>query len=178
MLNLLPPQQKKEVEKEYKARRAVIFLCFMLGVLVVAFVSMIPLYLLSKQNWDDNNDKLSKFVDSSIMKQSRDLSSQTQMINSKISSLTFNKNVYIYDIIKKILDSRTSGISITNFSYSKKIGDKVDINISGIALSRETLISFEKNLEKDPSFVNINFPISNLAKDTNINFTFQTAMKI
>ena len=178
MLNLLPEEQREKIKKEYKIRRLVVASFFIFISLVIASVSLLPPYLISKEKLDESNKHLNTFSNSPIIKKSQDLSSETDAINGKIKSLSVSNSVYIYDILNKILDKKTDQISIKNFVYLKKDNNNVSVTLSGLANSRESLIGFEKNLQNETYFSSVDFPVSNLAKDTNIDFSIQIGIKI
>jgi len=72
-------------------------------------------------------------------------------------------------LIKKILDQKNEGIIITGFS-SIKTKDKTNLSVSGVSANRQSLITFENRIASLSDFSEVVSPISNLAKDKDINF--------
>ena len=73
------------------------------------------------------------------------------------------------DFIEKILDQRVAGIIITGFSWVK-VKDKITLSASGVATSRQSLITFGNRINASKDFSEVALPISNLAKDRDIDF--------
>jgi hypothetical protein len=68
-------------------------------------------------------------------------------------------------ILKKIL-----GIKITDISYKNDPLLGKTVNLEGTAPSRESLLLFRQALQDDTTFKNVDLPISNFVKGSNIQF--------
>ena len=69
------------------------------------------------------------------------------------------------------INYKPSTIILTGLVYQKESEDKATFTISGVADSREDLLVFSVNLERDVLFDDVELPVSNLAKDKDIKFT-------
>ena len=81
-----------------------------------------------------------------------------------------NKYIFSENVIDKILSNKVSGIKIKSIFFEKDDISGGNIVISGIAENREILLLFRRTLEKDPSFENVDLPISNFVKGRDIEF--------
>ena len=73
------------------------------------------------------------------------------------------------DVIEKIVDQSLKGLRITGFLWTKVEGG-ITLSVNGVAQDRQTLITFENRLNASKYFSNVTLPISNLAKDKDIDF--------
>lgn len=65
-----------------------------------------------------------------------------------------------------------------NFTSIKINQDQKTIILSGFAKSREALLELKKQLENSAMFFNINLPIQNLLKQTDINFKITASLNL
>jgi hypothetical protein len=77
-------------------------------------------------------------------------------------------------VINGIVLRKVPSIKITQILYENNevdggVKDK-KISISGIAPNREVLLAFRRSLEDDVLFQQVNLPISNFVKGSNIKF--------
>ena len=96
----------------------------------------------------------------------KDLNNKLSLIeNAKNGKFTISEKV-----IQAIILQKMPNIKITNISYENDPREGKKISIRGIAPSREVLLSFRIALESDSSFKQVNLPISNFVKGSNIEF--------
>ena len=81
-----------------------------------------------------------------------------------------NKFLLSIKVINAIILQKTPSIKITQISYENDVVNGKKISINGIASSRETLLLFSQILKNNPNFKNVNLPISNFVKGSNIQF--------
>lgn len=177
MFNLLPNLFKDEIKSEYKLRKWIVILFFVLFIqlsfLAVAFSMLVV-----------SSDRESEVM-SQIKKENETLSSQNANDIQKIITST-NKKLLIFDMIMKypeilpiyngIIAQKTSDISIRGFNYAVGTTD-TSIIVSGVSNTRESLVSFVKNLEETKMFTKVDLPVSNLAKQKNIEFNINIKIK-
>jgi hypothetical protein len=95
-------------------------------------------------------------------------------INDKLVLVEkFEKNRFLLSVkvINAILLKKRPDIKITQITYDNNATSGKKINITGTAPSREVLLLFRQALEDSPNFKNIDLPISNFVKGSNINFS-------
>ncbi len=100
-------------------------------------------------------------------------------LDDKLNVIERSKNdkfIISEKVINAILSKKTSSIKITEISYDNgqanlKAGSTAKkISIKGIAPSREHLFLFREALEEDTSFKQVDLPISNFIKGSDIQF--------
>lgn len=176
MINLLPSQQKEELlgEKNFK-------LVLILGIVILAFLICFSLILFSIKISIAGQLSAQKF----ILSQKEAETLQTQDLENKIKSLnlTISKLDSFYqskldwvEVSEKISQNIPSKIYLTSLTFKQPTGLKKeeylgDVSLTGFSPSRETLIEFKKNLEKEEQFSEVYFPPENWVQATDINFT-------
>lgn len=70
--------------------------------------------------------------------------------------------------------SKGTGIIINEMIIQKK----ENLIINGMASTRKSLLEFEKKLRDSSHIQNLSSPLSNIIKETNINFTLQGKLKL
>lgn len=178
MFNLLPENQRKNIEREYKMRRLVVAGALFLAVLVVAVVSLAAPDILFRQKYKEAKQNSSYLEKSAVLKKSEQLSLETKLANQKIESLKPEATIAVYDLFKKIVNNKPAGIKIESLSYSKKNTERIDVSVGGVASNREALMDFQKNLGKEQEFVNVDLPLSDLVKGVNAPFLIKITAKI
>ena len=170
MINLLPPQYKKELLEEEKYRLVLIS-----GVLISIFLISLILVLFSIRNylWGEVEsakiltDSEEKYFQTSEMKT---LQGKIILANQNISKLNsfYQSQSSLVEIIQKISQTLPSEAYLTAFSFEKSTSQ---ISLSGFALTREVLFEFKKNLEEKKEFKEIYFPPSSWIEPENIDFS-------
>lgn len=167
MINLLPPENKIAIKKEYLRRLVVVFGIFLLSIILVIVILLITLFFIVS-NQKKAQDESAFLVKEHLSLQNEvEISSLVSEINSKISLLSNNqKNARrVSEILEKIIGIKTKETKITLFSFD---GSKVSIN--GISETRTDLINFIEDLKKEPVFLKVNSPLSNFLKEGNVEF--------
>lgn len=179
MFTLLPENEKKSILREYKTRRAVVICAFVFVLGVVASVSLFPSYLLSSARVKEVENQLSRVRQSAILNEADTLDKAVLQTNKKIDSLQFSTStVFVENLFKDIASRRGDSIRLRGFQYKRGAGkDAGVLSISGVARDRESLLQFTKSLEENPSFDQINLPVSNFARDKNAEFTIEVRGK-
>jgi hypothetical protein len=81
-----------------------------------------------------------------------------------------NKFLVSENVIDNLLAKKINGILINEINYTKDPNKGNLVNIRGQASSRERLLTFKNSLAQDPNFKNVDLPISNFIKSTDIEF--------
>ncbi len=177
MTNLLPQQEQVNIKKEYKHRRLVVIFSALVVMFVVSAGFLVPSFMLS-------NVKLREvsFDAEQARRASEDLQ-KTKSVSSallkdaekKLSLLIVDKNKNkndASDVIRLVTDNKSDRVRIQSITYEMgkdKIAGKM--TVAGIAKDRDSLTEFVKILESQKLFTKVDLPVSNFAKDKDINFS-------
>lgn len=173
MINLIPKEEKKKMIADFYFRLAILITIMLNFCILIAFFSLLPSYFISSIKHSLINERLENLKLEPLPSSEESSLNLMKDIDNKIISIEkFEKNKFLpsVKIINAILLRKTPNIKITKISYEKNGLNEKKISISGIAPSREALLSFRKALEESSTFKNVNLPISNFVKGYNINF--------
>jgi len=170
-INLLSPAEKKQLELANFIRLAISFGIWISVFLIVFILLLVSTYgslaiLLKDQNRlieirraDHKTQRLVE-IEETIKK----VNDQLIDINLKQKEL-----VVWTPALGELSEITLNGIYLDNFAYQASLNR---INITGLANTRDTLLFFQEQLEDSPYFIEIEAPLSNLIKQTNIDFSF------
>ena len=173
MFHLLPEKEKKALEAEYHYRLSLVLLIFILGTLVAGSVFLLPSYLLSERKLSDisfRNDQVKKEIQA---KTDPEVSDFLTSLKSNLAALKPGETNPKFSILmKEITDKKPSGISINDIQWDNKT-----LVAGGIAGDRETLLGFSRDLQSVSDFSKVDLPISDFAKNKDIDFTLTITLK-
>lgn len=173
MINLIPNQEKKKMVKDFYLRFAFVCITMLCVSMVIAILGILPAYFFSNSKNKIANDKLELQKNDPMPLFDQQTSDLIKDINSKLS-LVENAEKNKFSVSEKIINNiflkKNSSIKITQISYENTSTNGKKVSIIGVAPSREILLSFRRALEESTSFKNVDLPISNFIKGSNIQF--------
>lgn len=172
MFNLLPENLRKSIIAEYRLRFTVVVIIFLIVIQVSFLFFLFPTWLSSfyrEKDFSLQNDEANKSLST------LDIGSTTSFIK------TFNSKLNIIDesleypkfspIIDEVLSKKISAIRIYGIYYTVSSANTGTLTISGIGDNRESLVTYTEKLREISYLKKVDLPISNLAKERNIEFT-------
>ena len=172
MFNVLPDILKKEIRTSYKLRRLFVVLSAVLFLQISFLIFILPSWInvffkekdvisqtnnLSKSTLSQNAETASAIIASTNIK--------LKLINTELQYPA------IMPLIRSIISNKTANIHIYQFNYSVTSTTSAAVTLSGMAASRESLINYENAINNSSLFSNVDLPISNLAKNKDIDFS-------
>ena len=177
MFNLLPDNLKEKIKKEYKTRLLVVVLLFGLFIQILFLVFIFPSWVLSLYREKEDIVQLDKINQSALSKETETVTSVIKSMNIKLDildkTLKYPEAINLIDII---LSKKTPLIRLNNLVYTSSSQSGTTILLRGISDTRDSLVSFEKNLEQSGHFKTVDLPVSNLAKDRDIIFSINLSL--
>ncbi|MDO8659129.1 MAG: hypothetical protein Q7K54_00850 [Candidatus Parcubacteria bacterium] len=174
MINLIPKEEKNKNTKVFYYRILVLFL-FTFGLSIsFGFISIVPAYFVSNTKNIAVNEKLELQKAEPLPLLSTETNAIIKKVNFKLDLIEKSgKNQFFVSqkVINVIVANKMSEIKITDISYENDTEKGKKVNIEGVAPSREALLSFRLALEGDKSFKQVDLPISNFVKGSNIQFS-------
>mgnify|MGYP001581897080 CR=1 FL=1 len=173
MINLIPKEEKKKIIRGFYYKLAILFLVTTGVSLLVAFVTILPSYFLSSVKVNIVNAKLETqkrepvpLLEERTLAVIKNLNNQIDLIENSIN----NKFTVSQKVINAVILKKIPSVKITNITYENdQLKDK-RISIQGTAPSREVLLLFRQALEDSTAFKQVDLPISNFIKGSNIQF--------
>ncbi len=173
MINLIPNEEKKIMFRDFYHRLLNVVLVMLAASFFIASLAITPAFLsayyggnLINKNLQVQNTEIVSEVDQNTLSEVRSL--QDKM--SLIEKTQREKYLISNNIINEILIKKLNNIKITDISYKSSSPRGKIVNISGLAPSREALLIFRKSFEENPAFKEVDLPISNFVKGSNIRF--------
>jgi len=177
MINLLPPQEKENIQEEKKLR-----MILNSGILFLAFLISFSLILLTIKIIISSQVEIQSIVlergESEFQKsQIKEFQKIIDSSNKTIFQLNsfYQREFDFTSILEEISRTLPEKTHLTNIFFSSQIdkdGEKVlNCNLSGFSPTREILLQFKKNLENEDNFKEIYFPPSNWIAPNDINFS-------
>jgi len=174
MINLLPPEEKQKLLILKKERLAMV-----LGIVVLVALICMTLILLAI--------KFYILMDTDYQ---RSILSQADKSQQASGSAGFNAIIKKYNVILVQLDSfytkeiyfsramdiingveKPKNLYITNFSLIRDKTGKIQMSLYGISDTRNNLLTFKNNIERDKGIINPSFSPDSWIRPKNANFS-------
>lgn len=168
MANILPKNKKDAIRKEYRLRLATIGLLLIAASILIVTVSMLPSYILLtfRENTVQEQINIEKERQEEVDLSQSDILQRAQ---AQIESATLtSSDQELSSIVRVITESRSNAIAISHLSYGRK---DTSISVSGMAATRDDLLSFRDALRQQPLFSAAELPVSSLAKNNRVPFS-------
>ena len=165
----------------YRKRFMAVGLLGLSVLLVAAAILAMPSLLFLKSSeivLTAKRDTLAGYETSTI---ARTLSSAVADVNSRLAVFpaTETASPLIADFVNPVLLAKTSTIHLVGFSYQAgTTKTQAQVKITGTADSRVALLAFADRLKQVGSFSNVNVPITNFIKDTDVPFTVTATISL
>ena len=173
MINLIPKEEKKKIIKGFYYKLLILFLVLGGVSFLISLVAILPSYFLSSVRNNIVNAKLEMqksepvpLPDQQTLLAIKDLNNKLTLIENAQN----NKFVISEKVINAIILKKIPKIKITDISYENDSLKGKKISIQGNAPSREILLLFRQALEDSVAFKQVDLPISNFVKGSNIQF--------
>ena len=177
MINLLSSSAKKKLWNEYRIRLGIlIFAAIALLELFTVTLFLFPYYTLHSSNAALANDLEER--KKLLPDQNKSINAEVQAVKTDLTLLKpgAKKNDALpAQLLADIVSVKSKGITINNWAYARS-GDAVSIQLSGIAATRDDILSFKNELDKNPLFT-VARSGDYLIKKTNISFSITLTMK-
>lgn len=175
MINLLPQEEKKKLKKEYFIRLLSTYF-FLIGVLAfTASALLLPTRLLSQSKEQFLKEGLQKFEEENPGVSIDELQQVIKDINAKLKILdnAGSSNEVSQNVIGKFLDIQKDNIKVYKIFYTHVKDSSSTIQIFGNAKNRTALNNFRASLEESGLYKDVELPISNFVKPTDIDFNIK-----
>ncbi|MBD3208719.1 MAG: hypothetical protein GF370_04690 [Candidatus Nealsonbacteria bacterium] len=177
MINLLPPQQKKELASQKNFR-----LILIMGLLFLFFLACLSssLWTVEKYMAVKLQEKDALFREKeSVIAANQNVEQKINEANRLLSDLRsfYQELIYISPILDKLNGLLPQGSYLINFSFNfarpKAGGDEQvgHISLSGYSPSRNQLLELQKRLEEAGDFLAVTFSPTSWVQPTDVEFS-------
>lgn len=176
MINLIPPSAKKSIVIEYWLRVFSVWGFIWAISLAIGIALLLPVYVLINlqvSNLTDSAASASQKL-ASYQDVTKDLNIANQQARSIVDTRRF-KTLSTYNEQFKALE--TGQVQLTSINITRGKDGVAPISLAGNAQNREALANFRDQIKAIPEVAAVDLPISNLAKDRDIQFTMSVTIK-
>lgn len=174
MVNLIPPSAKKSVIIEYWIRVVTVWSVLGSITAVLFAATLIPVYVLveSRISAYEASANLASQKIASFEHVSRELAQSSQQAQLIMTSSGSSLSELVYAL--SALEG--SGVALSDMFIQRAVTGVEPVKLSGVARDRQALSDFRDRLLAQPDIESVDFPISNLAKDRDIQFSMTVTM--
>ncbi len=178
MFNVLPDIFKNDIRKNYSFRRWVVVCLCIVGIQISLLIFALPSIVVSHYKEKELQLDVDAFHSLRIASRSNaplDIIPRTNnMLHILDTTLEYPR---VVPIVETILAQKNTGIRLTSFAYVFSDATHATVSIQGYSASRESLVSFVKSLRESTLFASVDSPVSNLAKEKNIDFVITVSVE-
>ncbi len=176
MINLIPPQGQKKLQREYVVRTAIVFSILFGFVFMLLSVALIPTYVLvSAQiralSGDTPQEESKKDLFIAVEEETKNI----EKIISQIEKTT--STTLVTPLLAEVSAQTPDGVDIRAYTISEEKGVVQKIQLQGTATTRETLIRFRDNLKASDRFKEAEVPLADLARDSDLPFNISVLLE-
>ncbi len=170
MINLIPPDARSRITLEYWIRVVTVWLFLLAVAAVLAGVFLLPSYILV------TSQVRSFAAEAEAAKASvaqSDGTARALVLASDQARLLLNveQTKRFTTIIAAITSAAGAGIEVTDYGFARTTDGIAPVRVGGTASSRQALAAFRDALLTQPVVAAVDLPISNFAKDRDIEFS-------
>lgn len=168
MQNLLPKTQKDRLKKETRARLLTLFFMAVFTASVFGSLILFSLEIFLKNRQSElslSSTSLEDAVPGGLL----ELNKEAELTNDKAIALAPDSAISVTNIFNKISADKPDGILIKGFSY---VSDNIlAVTVTATADKRDDILEFVDRVRLRRGFSEVDVPVSNFAKDSDISFT-------
>lgn len=172
MANLIPPNARRVVVREYWTRVVTVWLFLVAFVSLIVVALLVPTYVLI----DGQQAALSNRIDEARSQQAAfdDATSVITEANELLAHLDRTGTTASFVELVETIDALAgTDVRIHGYTFSQTVGAVAPIAVEGEAVDRTALADFRKRLEASDAVAAVELPISNLAGERDIPFTME-----
>lgn len=175
MINLIPGNAKKSITLEYWLRVSTSWFFLWAATFLVAIFILVPAYVLINIQVSvyENSAKIAQERITSYEEVSNSLknaSEQAKLIVDGTKQTMMNEYIALFEQLQY------PGIELSKVALARSDKGVTPVILDGRAVDRESLAAFRDRLLAEPTVEAVDLPISNLAKDKDIQFTLTVTM--
>lgn len=178
MFNLVPDIVKEKILKDYKHRRIVVWLFSLLVCVVIFLVFLLPTY--AYVFFEEKNTRADTvLINNSLqLKEADQVVSTIKETNEQLRALAMSGNPTDPLLtLEKVGQAKNSFIHINEIEYREDTASTSTLVLKGLADKRDALREFVNKLESTEGFFDVVLPVSNFAKDKDIEFSVNVKIR-
>lgn len=173
MINLIPSQEKKIISKAFYLRFVVVTFWVFTILMLLSSIILLPSFFYSNLKKGLVLDQIELQKRNPPVELEQGAETLVKDLENKLTLMQkFQNDKFLISdkIINKIQTKQNENIKITEINYVNDKTKGKTLELRGVAVTRDDLLFFKNNFDKDPDFKKIELPISNFIKSNNIQF--------
>ena len=172
-VNLLPQHKQSELYYEDLYRSVTTWVILCSAILVIGILAQIAVWVYLEHKQQSIIEEVGQLQQQIDKSENAEVKQEIREINTLMTDF---ENLYSAapqwsKVLKAFVRLVPAGVEISSFTADHKTGS---IEISGYSPTREQVIELYNNINADKDhFKNINYPLENVAKPTDIQFNFE-----
>lgn len=176
MINLIPPDAKARIRIEYRVRAAALWLFGLAAVAIIFGVALLPAQVLitTQSKGYSNTEEADTVGASEKVSAAQLLSSANEEARLVLENASLPTFLPISDLVSAAASAH--GVSVTGYEFARSAAAIAPVRVAGVAPTRTALAAFRDALLSDPRVSQIELPISNFAKNRDIEFSLSLTL--
>ncbi len=173
LTNLLPPERAKSLSRDYLLRVTNIIVLCIIGLTLCAMILLIPTYVLLESSAQAKKIELTRIESTlSSIEDATLLARLTTLSKNADTLIALSNTPAISTVLRTLLAVSRPGITLSGFTYTPALDKTLNtITVSGSAVTREALRSYQIALQGLSFARSALLPVSAYAKNADIPFT-------
>ncbi len=172
MINLLPPEAKQAVRREYWARVLGAWALLSAAACFVCALLLLPTHVLLSRQLNAVASEIVAREDAEEAAQYAVVQADVRAANELAVQLAKEAPPSFATVVMPTLErARPVGLTLTAVLYSADAQQVRTIEVRGIAATRATLVTFVEALKRDPRVAEASVPVGDLARERQLPFT-------
>ncbi len=177
MINLIPPDSKKTIKREYLVRTVTVWMALFSIVGIVTVVLLTPTYVLLSKSLEAKTLEIQETDEDFDSDAYQALRTEFKMAHQIAQRLAITStSTPASAILADIQAVQTDDIMMTGFTYESDGAVVKKVEVRGIASTRAALAAFSATLEQNPRFARADVPVSSLTNDRDLPFVLNITM--
>lgn len=172
LTNLLPPDRKRALNRDYLIRVAVVASYLFALVVIVHGLLLIPAYLYLRQEIAQREAQLAIVQNSASTLENKEIKARIELLETNAARLiSQNERPTASAAMRAVLEAPRTGIRLTGITYGAAATPEArKMTLKGIAANREVLRSYVQVIQALPMVTKAELPISAYARERDIEF--------
>ncbi len=179
MTNLIPPQARNILVKEYWKRVITVWLFLIICTLLIIGTLLYPTYELIKSQQVLYSEAYSEVQSkTNTLREIKKELKESESIAKLLVDNTSTENISYFEILQVLDELSGDMVQVSQVTISEKEDVGKTARIVGIADTRISLANFREKIQDHKLFKSAEYSLSDIAKSTDINFNINVVLDL
>ena len=180
-MNLLPFEAREALHKEYRLRFVALLTLFITAAAWIAVIVAVPAMITTFNDYRLAQVQAGGATTYELNNEEKVLAGSFQEFVETLGVIDPDVRTPLplaADVMRAVIEEQTNAISVHSFTLAASSEAERRFLLSGVALDRESLVSFSRQLSDLGLFSSVELPISNLSKREDIEFSITAVITV